>query len=83
MKTDNRYNKPAPLSLHVSQWLRFFFPRGVVKSRPPENLGMGLRIVLELECGHSFHIKPPCVPAWWFCAACAHAWVKRRRPEEA
>ncbi len=81
MKADNRYSKPAPRSYQIAKWLRFFFPRKITDSRPPENLGMGLRIGLELECGHSFHTKPTCIPAWWFCAACAHDWLKGRKRE--
>lgn len=72
--------KPAPFSHQLARWLRFFFRRRVTKVSSPEDLGLGLRQVLVLECGHSFHAKPKA--HYWSqmgCAACAHEWVKRQK----
>ena len=66
---------PAPWKYRVAHWLRFFFRRGVVSLEPPENLGYGLRQVVTLDCGHVFHRKPKRTS----CAACAVAWLKRRK----
>jgi hypothetical protein len=74
------WQKPAPPAYRLAHWLRFAFPRRVVSSEPPENLGTGLRVVLTLKCGHVFHVKPgKRLPKRWFCSACAHAWLKGRK----
>lgn len=73
------WHKPAPFAYRVAHWLRFCSPRKVVASEPPENLGMGLRVVLTVECGHAFHVKPrKRLPKRWFCAVCAYARLSRR-----
>ena len=71
---------PAPRSHRIGHLVRFFFPRRVTKTTPPEDLGLGLRQVVVLECGHSFHTKPkPNDPKRMGCEACAAEWAKRQK----
>ena len=83
MKMPPSVYTPAPKNYRMAQWLRFFFRRLVVQIAPPENLGFGLRQVVVLECGHSFHVKPrKRLFKRMGCAGCALEWVKRLRDED-
>jgi hypothetical protein len=71
----------SSLERNAEQPMNFLFRRKVVSYEGPTDLGKGLRLILTLECGHMFHIRPPRrMPTNYGCPSCAHAWWLEHRP---